>query len=277
MINQQLAAKLVNASKIAKEYEDCHSRSSALNSQLKPPLRLPRVSEVLKYAFILFLVLWGIYAYKSWGRLRRYESALESWEEYAESEAGFVATLKHISETEAREIVDNYAIRPGEPPFYFPESSLELLLFIVIGGLLIFGLICGALYLYSNNLFKLENVIFGRANASRCAKNQQIAEQIEQVDRRQEELRRRYNGLGIPESYSSSAVLRKLSEYVKAGRAHSFSQAANLYEQDERHNQQLAQARRAQQQLADQLERQHRAQMRSDIWLQASIDDLKRK
>ena len=278
MINRQLAMQIREASDIAQEHEQYLSRWAALKSQLRRPRSLPQItSDVLKWAFVVALCLWAVHAYQSWARLRTYKRTLAEWEEYAESEASFVATLNDISEEEAREIVDNYSTRPGDPPFYFPESVLEMLFFIVIGGILIFGLIFGTLYLYNKNLNTLNRALFGRENASRRAKNRATEAQMQQYAQQLGELRQRYNSLGFPDVYFSSAVLRRIGEYVAAGRAQNFSQAANLYEQDEKHNRQLAEARRAQNQLTEQLERHHHAQMMSDMWLQASIDDLKRK
>lgn len=277
-MNRQLAMQLREASNVAQEYEQYLARWSTTESQLKRPVNLPQVTfDVRKWAFFMSLLLWVIHAYQCWARLGIYKRTEEEWEEYAASEASFVATLKDISEEEAREIVENYSTRPGEPPFYFPESVLEMLFFIVVGGILIFGLVFGALYLYNRNLSKLNNVLFGKANAARRAKNRAAEAQMQQDAQRLEALRQHYCSLGFPDVYFSSAVLRKMGDYVEAGRAQSFSQAANLYEQDERHRAQLAEARRAQNELAKQLERHHHAQMMSDMWLQMSIDDLKHK
>lgn len=276
MINRQLAMQFREASNVAQEYEQYLARRSTTQSQLKRPVELHEVTDPWKLAFVLSLLMWVPYAILCWIWLDDYKSTEEEWERYAATETSFVATVEDISEKEAREIVEkNYG--HGEPPFYIPESVSEMLFLIVVGGILIFGLVFGALYLYNRNVCTLEDVLFGKANAARRAKNRPAEAQMRQDAQRLEALRQHYRSLGFPDVYFSSAVLRKMGDYVEAGRAQSFSQAANLYEQDKRHRAQLAEARRAQNKLAKQLERHHHAQMMSDRWLQMSIDDLNGK
>lgn len=271
MINRQLAMQFREASNVAQEYEQYLARRSTTQSQLKRPVELHEVTDPWKLAFVLSLLLCVFYAILCWVGLDDYKSTEEEWERNAATETGWVAMMEDISEKEAREIVENS--RPGEPPFYIPESVSEMLFLIVVSGILFFGLVFGALYLYNRNLCTLEDVLFGKVNAARRAKNRPVEAQMRQDAQRLAALRQHYRSLGFPDVYFSSAVLRKMGDYVEAGRAQSFSQAANLYEQDKRHRE----ARRAQNKLAKQLERHHHAQMMSDRWLQMSIDDLKYK
>lgn len=233
-INKQLAQQLNQAYAHVANHEQLTSRTQSLATQIEGPVQVPRIP--FKISALIVIAPVALFLHQLSAMRDAYDTRMIEWNSLIKAKTAFLAKSRPAEE--ARTIALDTHPQPAKPSeipgFIFDSPTISL----VLAALIIVALL-GPVILYNAKRPAISNKLFGRTNRKRAEKKAAIEQEIQRLKQRATQEFKAYDRIGFPRQCFQSRTLAMLREYVETGRATTFSEAINVYAQEEHNEKQL--------------------------------------